>query len=85
MGIYMETITSKEAQTNFGALLDTAQRHPVLIKRHKRDCVVVMSMTEFEGYRKVRANNFMNFCDDTSDEAARLGLTSDVLNSLLQT
>ncbi len=80
----METITSKEAQTNFGALLDTAQRHPVLIKRHKRDCVVVMSMTEFEGYRKVRASNFMDFCDDTSDEAARRGLTNDVLNSLIQ-
>ena len=80
----MEYITSKEAQTNFGALLDSAQRHPIVIKRHKRDCVVVMSMADFEEYRKARAKALMDFCDDASAEAASNGLTPETLNALLQ-
>lgn len=80
----MEYITSKEAQTNFGALLDSAQRHPIVIKRHKRDCVVVMSMTDFEEYRKIRAKALMDFCDDTSAEASNRGLNQDILNTLLK-
>jgi antitoxin Phd len=80
----MEYVTSKQAQTNFGALLDSAQRHPVIIKRHKRDCVVVMSMAEFEEYRKVRAQKLMDFCDAASDEAASRGMTEETLSALLQ-
>ncbi len=77
-------MTSKEAQTNFGALLDSAQRHPIVIKRHKRDCVVVMSMADFEEYRKARAKSLMDFCDAASAEAAANGMTSEKLNDLLQ-
>jgi PHD/YefM family antitoxin component YafN of YafNO toxin-antitoxin module len=80
----MEYMTSKTAQTNFGALLDSAQHHPIVIKRHKRDCVVVMSMAEFEEYRKARAKALMDFCDAASIEAANNGMTEDVLNNLLQ-
>jgi len=79
----MEYITSKQAQAHFGALLDSAQRNPVVIKRHKRDCVVVMSMTDFEEYRKARAKALMEFCDEASVEAAGNGLTADILNTLL--
>jgi hypothetical protein len=78
----MEYITSKEAQTHFGALLDSAQRHPVIVRRHKRDCVVVMSMTDFKEYRKARAKALMDFCDEASAEAAGRGLTADTLNTL---
>jgi len=80
----MDYMTSKEAQTNFGALLDSAQRHPIVIKRHKRDCVVVMSMADFEEYRKARAKALMDFCDDASAEAAGNGLTREKLSDLLQ-
>ena len=77
-------MTSKEAQTNFGALLDAAQRNPIVIKRHKRDCVVVMSMMDFEEYRKARAKALMDFCDAASAEAAENGMTPATLNDLLQ-
>ncbi len=80
----MEYITSKQAQTNFGALLDSAQRNPIVIKRHKRDCVVVMSMADFEAYRTARAKALMDFCDGASAEAASKGMTPETLNALLQ-
>jgi antitoxin Phd len=80
----MEYITSKDAQNNFGSLLDRAQRTPVVIRRHKRDCVVVMSMADFEKYRQARAKALQGFCDEASEEAARNGMTPEILENLLQ-
>ncbi|WP_058185461.1 type II toxin-antitoxin system Phd/YefM family antitoxin [Terracidiphilus gabretensis] len=39
----MITLTSAEAQNNFGKLLDTAQREPVAITRHGRPAAYVVS------------------------------------------
>jgi PHD/YefM family antitoxin component YafN of YafNO toxin-antitoxin module len=81
---FIDYMTSKEAQSNFNTLLDSAQRNPIVIMRHKRDCVVVMSMANFEEYRKARAKALMDFCDATSAEAAENGMTQELLNDLLQ-
>jgi len=42
----MITITSAEAQNNFGQLLDTAQREPVAITRHGRPAAFIVSPQE---------------------------------------
>lgn len=39
----MTTVTSKDAQNKFGAMLDTAQREPVTITRRDRPVAVVVS------------------------------------------
>ena len=39
----MTTLTSKDAQNRFGAVLDTAQREPVTITRRDRPVAVVLS------------------------------------------
>lgn len=44
----METIAAADAKTNFGALLDKAQREPVTISRNGRAVAVVMSAAAFE-------------------------------------
>jgi antitoxin Phd len=45
----METIAAADAKTNFGALLDKAQRSPVMISKNGRVVAVVMSA---EAYRE---------------------------------
>ncbi|HET9446734.1 MAG TPA: type II toxin-antitoxin system Phd/YefM family antitoxin [Steroidobacteraceae bacterium] len=45
----METITAADAKTNFGALLDKAQRAPVTISKNGRAVAVLMSI---EAYRE---------------------------------
>lgn len=45
----METIAAADAKTNFGALLDKAQRGPVMISKNGRVVAVVMSA---EAYRE---------------------------------
>lgn len=44
----MDVIAAAEAKTNFGALLDKAQREPVKISKNSRDVAVVMSMEAFD-------------------------------------
>lgn len=81
--ILWNILLQKRHRPIFGALLDLAQRNPVTIQRHKRDCVVVMSVTEFEKYRKARINAFMNLCDEMGEEAVRNGLTTEKLDAIL--
>lgn len=44
----MEIIAAKEAKNNFGALLDNAQRAPIMIQKHQRDIAVILSATEYK-------------------------------------
>lgn len=44
----MKTMSAREAKNGFGLLIDTARAEPVLIEKHGRGVVVVVSMEEFE-------------------------------------
>jgi antitoxin Phd len=50
----MITLTSAEAQNNFGRLLDTAQREPVAITRHGRTTAYVISQREMDEIEAAR-------------------------------
>ena len=51
----METcVPAAKAKTNFGALLEKAQREPVAISKKGRPVAVLMSMDEFEAHQSLR-------------------------------
>lgn len=50
----MDVIAAADAKTNFGALLDKAQREPVKISKNSRDVAVVMSIEAFNEYQEVK-------------------------------
>jgi prevent-host-death family protein len=50
----MDTMTAADAKTNFGALLDKAQREPVTISKNGRPVAVVMSATAYEEQQRVK-------------------------------
>jgi prevent-host-death family protein len=52
--IGMDTIPAAEAKTNFGALLDKAQREPVTISKNGRAVAVVMSATAFAEHQRLK-------------------------------
>jgi prevent-host-death family protein len=43
----IKTMGSREAQSHFGKLLDTARREPVLVERHGRGVAVVLSSEDY--------------------------------------
>jgi prevent-host-death family protein len=53
-GIPMETIPAADAKTNFGALLDKAQREPVTISKNGRAVAVLMSAAAFEEQQQLK-------------------------------
>ena len=50
----VDTMTAADAKTNFGALLDKAQREPVTISKNGRPVAVVMSVAAYEEQQRIK-------------------------------
>ncbi len=50
----METIAAADAKTNFGALLDKAQRGPVMISKNGRAVAVMMSAEAYQEQQQLK-------------------------------
>lgn len=79
----MKKVAATEAKNRLGAILDDAQREPVIIQRQERDVAVVVSMAEFERMRGANVAAFLEASKAVAAEAKTKGLTSKKLASLL--
>ena len=79
----MKYITANEAKQSFGQVMETAQREPVLVRKHNRPAAVILSPQEYDRIRKINLNEFTAFCDSASVKAKKKGLTSRILEKLL--
>lgn len=76
-------LSSREAQNNFGELLDKVQQSPIIIRRYGRDSAVVMSIDEFNEYRQWRVQRLKTLVKDINKEARENGLTDEILEQIL--
>ena len=67
----MDVIAAADAKTNFGALLDKAQREPVKISKNSRDVAVVMSMEAFNEYQEAKLQLLRRDIQEGLDDLAR--------------
>jgi prevent-host-death family protein len=79
----MQYVSATDAKQTFSAVLDTAQREPVVIRKQNRDVAVMISMRDFERLRRINIEEFRRFRENISKEVAAKGLTEDKLNELL--
>lgn len=79
----MKKVTATEAKNRLGAVLDDAQREPVIIQRQDRDVAVVISMSEFERIRTSNVAAFLEASKALAAEAKANGLTAKKLVSVL--
>ena len=80
----MRFISATEAKQRLAALLDAAQREPIMIRRQNRDVAVIMSAEQYDRMRGVRDDDFEKFCDQVGAEAVSRGLTEDILADILK-
>ena len=79
----MQYVTATEAKQRLAAVLDAAQREPVMIKRQNREVAVVLSPREYERLRGMNISEFEQFCDKVGKDAANRGLTEQKLAEIL--
>ena len=79
----MKFVTATEAKNRLGAILDDAQREPVVIRRQERDVAVVRSMAQFERMRAGNVQAFLEARKKVAEEAKAKGLTYKRLQELL--
>ena len=80
----MQTVSATEAKQSFAALLDKAQREPVVIRRHDRDVAVIVSAEEYERLRDLYVRELEELCARVSAQAKARGLNEQVLEELLK-
>ena len=79
----MRYVSASEAKQRLAAVLDTAQREPVTIRRQNREVAVVISPLDYRRLTSANLVEFQHFCDRVSDAARARGLTEDLFDELL--
>jgi len=79
----MRYISATDAKQRLAALLDAAQREPVVIRRQKRDIAVILSPQEYDRLRALNVAELQRFSDRVAQQAAQRGLTEDKLAAIL--
>lgn len=79
----MKRVAATEAKNRLGAILDEAQREPIVIRRQDRDIAVVMSMADYERLRAGNIQAFLDLRNEVAVQAAANGLTDKRLARLL--
>lgn len=76
-------MSSTEARKNFGAFLDQGSREPIIVKRQNREVGAFVPMSDLAKLRKLRLQELDNAALAASEEAAKNGLTEEILNQIL--
>jgi len=81
---FVRSVSATDAKQRLAALLDAAQREPVMIRRQNRDVAVIMSAQEYERIRRKNIDEFQKFCDRVGADAVKRGMTEEILADILK-
>ena len=79
----MKTVSETEATKRLDAILNEAQREPIVIRRQDHDIAVVLSLRQYERLRGLNIQAFLDLRNQVASEAAANGLSEQRVADLL--
>lgn len=80
----MQSLTSRDVQTRFGAVLDMAKREPITITQYGRPVIVMMSVEEAQQLQSMRAERrFGDFMKALPTNSAAEELSDENITKLV--
>ncbi|MDH4155124.1 MAG: type II toxin-antitoxin system Phd/YefM family antitoxin [Nitrospira sp.] len=79
----MRYVSASDTKQKLAAILDAAQREPVMICRQKRDVAVLLSAQEYERVCAMNREELLRFSDRVSKKVTAQGLTEAKLHKIL--
>lgn len=79
----MQVVSATEAKQTFAAVIDKAQREPVIIRKQNRDVAVIMSIEDYQRLTQANLQEFQAFREKIGRKAQERGLTEDKLDEIL--
>lgn len=80
----MKIVSATEAKQTLGAVLDAAQREPVIVRRQNRDVAAIVSMEDFDRIQRSKTNDFIRLYEELAAKAKARGMTEEIARELLE-
>ncbi len=79
----MLQVSASELPKDFYKIMDTAQKEAVIVRKNNLDYVAIISMEDYEELISLKNQRLKKLADEIGHEAREKGLTSEILEDIL--